>query len=174
MALPVLKANPDATARPDRRATRDRRGLPARKELPALPGRVGSKARLARLGRKGPPDRQDRLGPRKSGPSLKGSQVLRDQQVQSDPKARRVLPARRGRRGLQAIRGLKDLRGRRGRVVNLDRPVCLVRSVRLALQGRKGPSDPWGLPGLQGRKVLLEASGRLGLPVPSGRSARPG
>jgi hypothetical protein len=80
-ACPALKANPGATAPPDRRATRDRKDLPAHKGLQVLPGRAESPDRRARLGRKGPLDLRDQQEIRKHGPSLKGSQALRDQRV---------------------------------------------------------------------------------------------
>jgi hypothetical protein len=76
-----LKANPGAMAPPGRRATRDRKDLPARKGLQVLPGRAESPDRRARLGRKGPLDLRDQQEIRKHGPSLKGSQALRDQRV---------------------------------------------------------------------------------------------
>jgi hypothetical protein len=68
----ALKANPVAMEPRVHRALRDRRGLQARAE---------SLDRRARLGRKGPLDLRDQQEIRKHGPSLKGSQALRDQRV---------------------------------------------------------------------------------------------
>jgi hypothetical protein len=77
----ALKANPVAMEPRVHRALRDRRGLQARKELQALPARAESLDRRARLGRKGPLDLRDQQEIRKHGPSLKGSQALRDQRA---------------------------------------------------------------------------------------------